>query len=300
MHAITLQEPFRAVFYTPFYAALARGAFETAGAKVTLVTVAEPDRAVGNLLSGAADLAWSGPMRVIRDHARNPASPLVSFGAAVTGDPFLLVAQGPCPGFALTELPRMRLGVVSEVPTPWWCLQLDLRRSGVDPRALHPVTGRSMAQNARAVAAGALEVAQLFEPFVSMLEGAGGAVLYAQAARGPTAYTAFYATRTVLEARRAAMRAMIRGLAATQRWLATAASEEIAATVAPFFPDLAPDLLRRAITRYRALGIWAATPHLPRAAFDTLEAAMLAAGAIDRTPGFDACVDEQIVADALA
>ena len=27
MHPITLQEPFRAVFYAPFYAALARGAY---------------------------------------------------------------------------------------------------------------------------------------------------------------------------------------------------------------------------------------------------------------------------------
>ncbi|MCU0889448.1 MAG: ABC transporter substrate-binding protein [Rubritepida sp.] len=299
MTPITLQEPFRAVFYTPFYAALARGAFRDAGAEVTLITVGEPDRAVANLLSGAADLAWSGPMRVIRDHARDAASPLVSFGAAVTGDPFLLMGRAPRPGFALADLAGARLGVVSEVPTPWWCLQLDLRRAGLDPAAIRTVTGRSMAENAAALLAGEIEVAQLFEPFASQVEAAGGAAWHAQAARGPTAYTAFYATRERLAAKPEGMRAMVRGLAATQGWLHGAGAAALAATVAPFFAGVAPAVLERAIARYLALGIWARTPALPRDAFETLEAAMRAAGAIPRAPGFDACVDEAIVREAL-
>jgi NitT/TauT family transport system substrate-binding protein len=117
--AITLQEPFRAVFYTPFYAALARGDFAEEGVEVRLLTVGDPDRAAANLLSGAADLAWSGPMRVIRDHARDPASPLVSFGAVVMGDPFLLVGRAARPGFQLADLRQATLGVASAVPTPW-------------------------------------------------------------------------------------------------------------------------------------------------------------------------------------
>jgi NitT/TauT family transport system substrate-binding protein len=298
--SITLQEPFRAVFYTPFYAALARGDFAQAGVEVKLVTVGEPDRAVANLLSGAADLAWSGPMRVIRDHARDPASPLVSFGAVVMGDPFLLVGAAPRPGFGVAELAGVELGVVSEVPTPWWCLQHDLRRAGVDPAALRTVSGRSMAENAEAVAAGRLEAAQLFEPFVTMLEARGGHVWHAQAARGPTSYTAFYATRPLLAAKRAEMRAMLRGIAATQAWLHAAPAAEIAATVAPRFEGLDAALLERAIARYLALGIWSSTPHFPRTAFATLEAAMLGAGAIPRAPGFEACVDEAIVGEALA
>jgi NitT/TauT family transport system substrate-binding protein len=300
LHAITLQEPFRAVFYTPFYAALARGDFGTAGVEVKLITVGDPDRAVGNLLSGAADLAWSGPMRVIRDHARDAASPLVSFGAVVMRDPFLLLGRGARAGFALRELAGLSLGVVSEVPTPWWTLQLDLRAAGIDPAALKTVTGRGMAENAAAVAAGTLDVAQLFEPFASRLEDAGGAVWYAQASRGPTGLTAFYATRALLAAKRPAMLAMIRGIAATQRWLHAATPAEIAATVAPVFDAADRPLLERAIARYKRLDLWTPTPHFPRDAFETLEAAMAGAGAIARRPGFAACVDEAIVAEALA
>jgi NitT/TauT family transport system substrate-binding protein len=300
LSTITLQEPFRAVFYTPFYAALARGDFAAAGVEVKLITVGEPDRAVANLLSGAADLAWSGPMRVIRDHARDAASPLVSFGAVVMGDPFLLVGHKARPGFAPKDLAGLSLGVVSEVPTPWWCLQLDLARAGADAGAIRTVTGRGMAENTEAVLAGGIDVAQLFEPFASIAESRGAAVLHAQASRGPTSYTAFYATRPLLDAKRDAMRGMVRGIAAMQRWLHATPAAEVAATVAPFFEGIERPILERAIARYLALGIWAKTPVFPRAAFDTLEAAMLNAGAIPRGPGFAACVDEAVVAEALA
>jgi NitT/TauT family transport system substrate-binding protein len=300
---LILQEPFRAVFYTPFYAALARDAFARQGIAVTLITVGEPDRAVANLLSGAADLAWSGPMRVIRDHARDAGgSPLVSFGAVVMGDPFLLMGRGAAPaGFALRDLARLTLGTVSEVPTPWWCLQDDLRRAGVDPAALRTVPGRTMRENAEALARGEIDLAQLFEPFASELEARGVATAWhAQASRGPTSYTAFYATRERVAARRDAFKGMVRAMAETLAWLHATPPAEIAAAVGPrFFADLDPALLAAGIARYKALGIWMQAPRFPREAFERLEGAMLGAGAIPRAPGFAACVDTAIEAEAL-
>ncbi len=300
MTPITLQEPFRAIFYTPFYAALARGDFAAQGVAVKLITVGEPERALGNLLSGAADLAWSGPMRVIRDHATQPESPLASFGAVVMRDPFLLVGRAPRPGFALRDLDGLSLGVVSEVPTPWWCLQRDLARIGLDPARIRLVQGRTMAENLAAVAAGTLDVAQVFEPFASRLVAGGGAVWHAQADRGPTAYTAFYAARHGLTTRRAALTGMVRGIAVLQQWLHAATPAEVAETVAGHFPDHDRALLEASIARYLALGIWARTPRFPQDAFEELEAAMLDCGAIPRRPGFAACVDNSLVEDALA
>ncbi|NKC32891.1 ABC transporter substrate-binding protein [Falsiroseomonas selenitidurans] len=300
MTPLTLQEPFRAVFYTPFYAALARGDFARQGVEVRLITVGEPDRAVANLLSGAADLAWSGPMRVIRDHAADPASPLVSFGGVVMRDPFLLVGRGMRPGFKLPDLAALRLGVVSEVPTPWWCLQQDLLGLGLDPARLAVREGATMAANMAAMLAGEIDVAQLFEPFASQAVAAGGAIWHAQASRGPTSYTAFYATRALLADKRPAMLGMVRGLAAMQAWLHATPAEGVAAVVADHFPDLDRGVLATAIGRYLDLGIWARDPVFPQAAFEALEGAMAGVGAIPRRPGFAACVDTAVVAEALA
>jgi len=296
---LILQEPFRAIFYTPFYASLARGDFARAGIEVTLRTVGNPDQAAANLLAGAADLAWSGPMRVIREHAKGE-SPLVSFGAVVMGDPFLILGRAPRPGFRVQDLAGLRLGVVSEVPTPWWCLQHDLRRAGVDPAAVQAVTGHGMGENLEAMLAGELDAAQLFEPFVSLAEARGAAVWHAQASRGLTSYTTFYATRDGLDAKRPAMRAMVRGIAAMQGWLHEAPPAEIAATVAPYFAEIERAVLEKAIARYRRLGIWARTPRFPEEAFAMLEGAMLGAGAIAGAPGFARCVDNAVVEEALA
>jgi NitT/TauT family transport system substrate-binding protein len=295
---ILLQEPFRAIFYTPFYAGLARGDFARQGLDVT-TRIVPPDEAAANLLSGAADLAWSGPMRVIRDHGSDAGSPLASFGAVVMGDPFLILGRTPRPGFRVTDLAGLKLGVVSEVPTPWWCLQQDFRRAGMQPSAVQAVTGNGMAENLEKMLAGEIDAVQLFEPFVSLAEARGAHIWHAQASRGPSSYTTFFTTRATLVAKREAMRGMLRGIAAMQAWLHAATPAEIAATVAPCFRDLDRAVLERAIGRYRGLGIWSRTPHFPPQAFETLAESIFGCGAIPRQPSFAECTDTAIEAEAL-
>lgn len=297
---ISLQEPFRALFYAPFYAALARGDYAAQGVEVTLLPGAAPSLARDPVRDGVADLAWGGPMRLLLAHDANPACPLRLFGAVVMGDPFFLVGRGPRPDFRLADLATLTLGTVSEVPTPWWTLQDDIRRAGLDPARIRRVTDRGMAANAEAVAAGTLDVAQVFEPLASTMEAAGtGHAWYAQASRGPTSYTAFYARADVIAAKRPAFEAMVRGLAATLSWFAAAPAEEIVATIAPYFDALDPGIAARAVARYRALGVWTADPRFPPAALARLEAAMLSAGAIRRTPGFAGLVAEEVTEAAL-
>jgi len=299
VHPIILNEPFRAVFYAPFYVAEARGMFAAQGLDVVRATAGDPAKAAENLLSGAADLAWSGPMRPMMLRDRDPSCPLRSFCAVVMKDPFLLVGRRPNPGFTLAELPRLRFGSVSEVPTPWWCLQDDLRRAGIDPDALDRVTGRSMAENIAAVLDGSLDVAQVFEPHAALAAAKGLAVWHRAADRGPSAYTAFYATEARIAGRRHEFEAMIRAMAIALAWIAEAPPEEIAATIAPLFREVPRDALTAALARYQALHLWSPTPHFPREAFEQLRRAMTTAGILKGAPAFEDCVDEAIVTHAL-
>jgi NitT/TauT family transport system substrate-binding protein len=299
-HHLKVQEPFRALFYAPFYAALARGDYAAEGVEVTLLPGAVPSLAKDSVLDGTADLAWGGPMRLLLAHDADPACPLRLFGAVVMGDPFFLVGRQPNPGFKLSDLAQMTLGSVSEVPTPWWTLQDDIRQAGIDPAAIKRVTDRPMAENAAAVATGSLDVAQLFEPLVSQAEASGtGHVWYAQASRGPTSYTAFYARNDVIAAKRAAMEAMVRGLARTLTWFAAASPEEIVACIAGYFPGGDAALMARAIARYKSVQLWTETPRFPPEALAQLERGMLSAGAIKRTPGFAGLVAEDVTESAL-
>jgi NitT/TauT family transport system substrate-binding protein len=296
---ITLLEPFRALFYAPFYLAEAHGLFAAEGLELRLVTAGGTDLAARKLLDGEADLAWSGPMRPMLMRSQDPGCSLRSFCAVVMKDPFLLVGAAPRPGFALRDLPGLRLGQVSEVPTPVWCLHDDLRRLGLDPATLPGRRGPSMAENAAAVLAGELDLVQCFEPHAAAMEERGGAVWHAQASRGLTAYTAFYATTAQIAAKRPLLLGMVRAMAESLKLMHRLPAEAIAEAIGPRFPDVPPARRMRAIARYQRLGIWPETPRFPREAQQRLGEAMVSAGAMAHIPSYEDCVDDSIVEDAL-
>ena len=280
--AVTLQESLRGVFYAPFYVALAQDAYAQEGVEVRFVSAPRPGDAATAVLRGDVDVCWGGPMRVMQAYARQPDCDLVCFAEVVTRDPFLLVGRAPRPGFSLADLPGLRVATVSEVPTPWMCLQEDLRRAGIAPARLTRRTDGTMADNVAALRAGALDVVQVFEPFVAALEAEGaGHVWYAAAARGPTSYTTFYARRGLLAARRDELRRMVRAIARTQRWVAQADGAAIAAAIAPYFPEVGQPVLAAACARYKDLGIWGRDPVLPRAGYDRLRASLVSGGFVD-------------------
>ena len=61
----------------------------------------------------------------------------------------------------------------------------------------------------------------------------------------------------------------------TQRWLARAEPAEIAAVIAPAFPETDAAMLERAVARYHRQGTWARDPLLRREGYDYLEEILL-------------------------
>ena len=292
---IKLTENFRAVFYAPFYATQALGFYAREGVEVELLPSPAPAAAAADLLAGNIDLTWGGPMRVMKARDENPNSPLVCFCEVAARDPFFLVGRGDPSAFRLAELPRLRLATVSEVPTPWLCLQQDLRDAGVDPDRLQRVTDRTMADNLEALRKGDPDVVQLFEPYVSMALATGaGQILYAASTRGPTVYTTFLATRESIARNRAAFTAMVRAVGRMEAWLQEHGADELAATVAPFYPSLARELLVSALQRYHAAGLWATRPEVSRQGFARLATSLLSGGFVSRMHGYDECVDRSL------
>jgi NitT/TauT family transport system substrate-binding protein len=293
--AITLQESLRGLFYAPFYAALARDAYAAEGVEVRFVSAPRPGDAATNILDGVADVCWGGPMRVMQTYHQVPGCDLVSFAEVVTRDPFFLIGREPNASFRPRDLLGRRVGTVSEVPTPWLCLQHDLREAGIDPATLDRHAHGTMAENAAALAAGRLDVIQVFEPFPSTLLAAGtGHIWYAAATRGATTYTTFYTRRGTLRDRRDELLAMTRGIARTQLWVAQASGAEVAATVARYFPDTPIALLTAACDRYKSLGVWSTTPVMPRAGYDRLRASLVSGGFVDPGAPFEVAVDNSL------
>jgi NitT/TauT family transport system substrate-binding protein len=293
MH-VKLSENFRAVFYAPFYATHALGFYGSEGVEVQLLNSPAPAAAAAGLLDGSIDISWGGPMRVMKARDENLSSPLVCFCEVAARDPFFLVGKDDGSTFRLADLPRRKLGVVSEVPTPWLCLQHDLRLQGVDPGGIDCVTGRTMADNLEALLKGELDVAQMFEPYVSMALRDGAKVLYAASARGPTVYTTFLASRGSIARNRAAFDAMVRATSRTLAWVAEHGADELADAVAPYYPHVARELLASALQRYRDAGLWARTPHVSRQGFARLADSLKSGGFVSKLHAYEDCVEQSL------
>jgi len=297
MH-VKLSENFRAVFYAPFYATHALGFYTSEGVEVELLNSPAPAAAAVGLLDGSIDISWGGPMRVMKALDDDPRSPLVCFCEVAARDPFFLVGKadrlkGDRSAFRLTDLPRLKIGTVSEVPTPWLCLQHDLRLQGVDPAQIDCVTDRTMADNLEALRRGELDVAQMFEPYVSMATQTGaGEILYAANSRGPTVYTTYLASRDSIRRNRAAFDAMVRASRRTLAWVAEHDAQELADAVAPYYPHVDGELLASSLQRYRDAGLWARTPEVSRQGFARLADSLKSGGFISRLHSYEDCVDQ--------
>jgi NitT/TauT family transport system substrate-binding protein len=297
---IVLQESLRGLFYAPFYVALAQGAYAAAGVEVRFVSAPRPGDAARGLFDGTVDVCWGGPMRVMETYKLIPGCDLVSFAEVVTRDPFLLVGRAPRPDFQLTDLLGLRVATVAEVPTPWMCLQEDLRRTGIAPGRVDRVGDRGMAENVAALRAGRVDVVQSFEPFVSALVAEGtGHVWYAAASRGPTSYTTFYTRRGLLTSRREELRRMVRAIHRTQLWVARATAAQIADSIADYFPDVPTAIRAASCARYQTLGIWSTTPVLPRPGYDRLLSSLVSGGFVAGT-AFEVAVDNSLAEEVMA
>jgi NitT/TauT family transport system substrate-binding protein len=298
-YRLRLYENYRFVLYAPFYAAHATGAYDAEGLAVELLPSPGPGRAEAALAAGAADVLWMGPIRVIKHHDENANSPLVEFAEIVCRDPFSLVGRYPNTDFRLAELAGLRFASTSEVPTPWLCLEQDLRDAGVDPARLDRLIGRSMAENVAALSDGSLDVAQLFEPFVEEAIGRGAHVWHQASGRGRTGYTVFVTTRARLATDPEPFRRLVRAIYRTQRWLGTQSPEALAAAIADFFPALDRGVLARSLARYRAQGVWADDPLLSQEGFERLRRALLGSGFLRRAVPFTECADNSLAKAAI-
>ena len=294
---ITLAENFRAIFYAPFYALKVLDLARPQGVEIEWLPPGAPGGAIDDVKRGTVDLTWGGPMRVMKDLDSTLASgaSLLCFGEVVARDPFCLVGNIDRAGFELTALARMRLGIVSEVPTTWLCLQADLRDAGIDPAAMlasgRVETGLTMVRQLQAVVSGELDVAQCFEPHVSQaLADGSGQLLYAASSRGPVVYTTFICSRDGLARRRDAFAGVNRAMHALQGWMAAHGAGELARVTAAFFPDVPPPIFDASIERYFAAGVWARHPDVSTAGFDRLAHSLYTGGFIASPASYSACV----------
>jgi NitT/TauT family transport system substrate-binding protein len=292
---LTVYEPFRSIFYAPQFVALHGGHFTAEGLDVEVRTAAAGMTTTGALLEGAAEICLGGIMRSL-DLADRGQPFLPHFAEVNRLNGFFLLSRDPRPDFTWPDLAGRTLLGFAEAPTPWQCLLTVLRRHGVDPATVRIERTLPVAAAVAAFRAGRADFLEAGQPVTERLLDEGVAHLVASMgeATGPVPFSSYMTTPRFLREERETVVRFTRALYRAQRWLAAAGADEIAAVIAPAFPDVPAGLRRRAVARYLGQGTWARAPVLTRAGYEYLQQILLDGGFITRRHRYEDLIDDAI------
>ncbi|MBX5477236.1 MAG: ABC transporter substrate-binding protein [Clostridia bacterium] len=288
---VNLTEVVRSLFYTPEYVALSKGFFKEEGLDVELTTAGGSDKGATQLLSGQADIALVGPETGLYIMARGTDKPLRLFAELTATDGSLLVCKGEKRAdFQWTDLKGKT--VIGNRPgsSPEMVLETILRQNGLEPgKDVTVVTNIANAAVPGAFKDGDYDCAEMWEPVPEMFEANGWGYVAASPgeAIGRLPYTAFLARQDMIDAHPDTIQRFTNAVYRALKWTYTAPVEEVAAAVAPFFPDTPAELLQKSIQRYRDLKIWTDDLSVTRDQMERYEQILMDGGQLQAHVAYD-------------
>ena len=155
---------------------------------------------------------------------------------------------------------------------------------------------RPVAEAIAAFRAGHGDFLETGQPFTELLVAEGAAYLVASMgeATRPLPFSSYMTTTAALAERRDVLTRFTRALYRAQQWLARASAADVAALIAPAFPDVAPDVRQAAVARYLAQATWAVDPILRAPGYEYLQQILLDGGFITRHHRYEDLVDDGI------
>ena len=290
---LRLCEVTHSVFYAPLYAALELGCFEEEGLTIELTNGGGADKVMTAVLASQADIGLAGPEAAIYVHTEGREDAPRLFAQLTQRDGSFLVGREEEDFHWETLRGRTILGG-RKGGVPEMTLEYVMRKNGVEPN-VDAVVDTSVQFNlmAGAFTGGTGDYVMLFEPTATEVEneGAGHILLSLGEESGEIAYTAFFAAESLLRERGDAIAAFTRAVAKGQHYVLTHSPAEIAALIAPQFPDSDLALLERVTERHLEIGAWNPTPVVSETAIENLQTVMDGAGELTRRIPFDTLVD---------
>jgi len=282
------------VFYAPQYAAMHLGYFEQEGLKVELTNGGGADKVMAAVLSGDMDIGFAGPEACIYVYNEGRDDYPKVFAQVTKRDGSFLVGREENKDFDWQDLAGKVVIPGRKGGVPYMTLCHVLRQNGVDPEK--DVTLDDSIQfdlMAGAFSAGNADFVTLFEPTASAVvaEGKGYYMTSVGAQAGEIPYTAYFASQSFMAEHPELIQGFTNALGKGLKWVEEHSAQEIAAVIAPSFPDTEEAELAVAVQNYKDIDAWNETPVMKEDAFMKLQTVMQEAGELERAVPFEAVVD---------
>ncbi|TCZ81073.1 ABC transporter substrate-binding protein [Paenibacillus albiflavus] len=278
---IRLGEVTRSIFYAPEYVALNQGFFKDEGLEVELQTIPGGDKTMTALLSNSIDVALVGAETSIYVSQQGSDDPVINFHQLTQTDGTFLVSRKPVDSFDWKMLKGSNFLGQRKGGMPQMAGEFALKKNGIDPQKdLTMIQNIDFANIASAFSSGTGDYVQLFEPQASIMEKEGKGHVIASFGKesGLLPYTVFMTKQSFMNKNNSIVQKFSNAIQRAQNWVDTNSVQDIAKSIASFFPNTDQAIIESVVKRYKEQGTYAMDGIIDEAEWNNLLSVMDSAG----------------------
>ena len=281
---ITLAEVAHTIFYAPQYLAINNGYFEEEGLKINLILTSGADAVMSAVLSGDADIGFSGTEATIYVYNGGEKDYIKTFAGLTQKDGSFLVSRKKYDNFTLEDLKGKtiiggRIGGMPEMTFEW-----ALRQNNINPKKdVNIDTSIAFSAMEGAFIGGTGDFVTLFEPNALSVEknGYGYVVAYIGELGGNVPYTAYNARTSYIENNKDIIKKFTKAINKGLEFVKNNSEEKIAECIIDFFPDTSMNDLIKIVKRYKDGNAWKENITINEEEFKHIQDIMKASNELD-------------------
>ncbi len=282
---VKVAEVAHSIFYAPGYVALHNGYFKENGLDVEITLANGADKVTAAVLSGDADIGFSGSEATIYVYNQGEKDYLKTFAQLTQKDGSFIVSRKKIDNFTLNDLKGKYIIGGRLAGMPEMTLEYILTKNGIDPHKDVTIdTSIAFASMQGAFIGGTGDFVSLFEPNATLVEKEGyGYVVASLGELGVVVpYTAYNAKISYLEKNPDVIEGFTKAIQKGLDFVHEKSSKEIAEVILPEFPDTSLTDMITVIDRYKKADTWPKTTEFTEESFNHLQDIMENANQLDK------------------
>ena len=285
LEKITLAEVAHTVFYAPMYVAIEEGYFKDEGIDIDLILTGGADKVTAAVLSGDAQIGFSGSEATIYVYNGGEKDYLKTFAQLTQKDGSFIVSREKIDNFKLEDLKGKTVIGGRAGGMPEMTFEYALKQNGIDPRKdLDIDTSVAFPAMGGAFISGQGDFVTLFEPTASQVEKQGYGYVVESVGKlgGNVPYTSFSARKSYLNSHEDLIKSFDKAIQKGLDYVHKNSDRDVALAIINQFPDSKVSELEDAIKRYRENDTWPTTTKFSKKSFDHLQDIMIDYGEITK------------------
>lgn len=286
---LKVAEVAHSIFYAPQYVSLHNNYFTEEGLDVELLLTPGADKVTAAILSGDAQIGFSGSEATIYVYNGGEKDYLKTFAQLTQKDGSFIVSREKIDNFDINMLKGKyyiggRIGGMPEMT-----LEYILAKNGIKTNDLTIDTSIAFANMGAAFIGGTGDFVSLFEPNATMIQEQGYGYIVASLGElgGNIPYTAYNAKISFINNNKDIIKKFTKAIQKGLDFVNNNDSKTIAKIIEPEFPDTKLEDLITAIEQYKKADTWPKTTNFSEESFNHMQDIMINANQLDKKVNYN-------------